>query len=166
MGIRAPGKDYEKETGDRGIVYATQDLNHKMETIYTAKVTAQGGRNGHVKSEDGVLDIDVRPPGGKEKALNPEILFAGGYAACFGSALESVMRAEGQKQVTNTITAEVSLGKEQGAYKLAVKLHIEIPGMEYSKAVDFAEKAHKKCPYSNATRGNVDVELIIIENLG
>ncbi|RYY62432.1 MAG: organic hydroperoxide resistance protein [Chitinophagaceae bacterium] len=137
-----------------------------MDIIYTAKVSAKGGRNGHVQSEDGTLDVDVRPPGGKEEALNPEILFAGGYAACFGSALESVMRAEGQKEVTNTITAEVSLGKDNGAYKLAVKLHIEVPGMERTKVEDYAAKAHQKCPYSNATRGNVDVELIIFENLG
>lgn len=137
-----------------------------METIYTTKVTAKGGRKGHVESEDGALNIDVHPPGSKEKSLNPETLFAAGYAACFGSALESVMRAEGQKEITNTITAEVSLGKEEGAYQLAVILHIEVPGMERSKVEDFAAKAHQKCPYSRATRNNIEVKLEVIDRQG
>ena len=133
-----------------------------METIYTTTVTAKGGRNGHIQSADGVLNIDVHPPGGKEKSLNPEMLFAGGYAACFGSALEGVMRKEGQKEISNSVTAEVSLGKEGSAYKLAVKLTVEIPGMDQSKVQDYIEKAHQVCPYSNATRGNIEVELIAV----
>ncbi|RYY53722.1 MAG: Ohr family peroxiredoxin [Chitinophagaceae bacterium] len=137
-----------------------------MEIIYTTKVTAKGGRKGHIESADGALKVDVFPPGTKENSLNPETLFGAGYAACFGSALESVMRAEGQKEITNTITAEVSLGKSEGAYQLAVTLFIEVPGMEHSKVLDFAAKAHEKCPYSRATRNNIEVKLEVVEPRG
>lgn len=137
-----------------------------MEKLYTAKATATGGRNGHVKSEDGALDADVRPPksmGGPEgKYLNPETMFAAGYAACFDSALNLIIRNEKLKTGTTSVTAEVSIGKtDQGGYGLAVVLDIEIPGVERSQAEDLANKAHQVCPYSNATRGNIEVELSI-----
>ena len=133
-----------------------------MEKIYTAKATATGGRSGHVLSEDGTLDADVRPPGAAGKHLNPEILFAGGYAACFDSALNSVIRAEKLQTGTTSITAEVTLGKQDnGAYGLEVTLIADIPGVEKAKAEELINKAHQVCPYSNATRGNVPVTLIV-----
>ena len=135
-----------------------------MEVLYTAKSTATGGRNGHVKSENGVLDIEVRTPvslgGPKGDFLNPEMLFAGGYAACFDSALMNVIRQEKISTGTTAVTAEVSLGKmDETKYGLAVKLDVLIPGVTQAQAEDLANKAHEICPYSNATRGNVAVTL-------
>ena len=135
-----------------------------METMYTAKATATGGRNGHVKSEDGALDIDVRIPqsmgGPKGTYLNPEIMFAGGYAACFGSALDGIIRAEKVKTGTTTVTAEVNIGKlDNGGYGLAVTLDVNVPEVDQQKAQELVEKAHQVCPYSNATRNNVEVTL-------
>ncbi|WP_439556439.1 organic hydroperoxide resistance protein [Dyadobacter sp.] len=138
----------------------------KIEPIYTATATATGGRNGKVKSENGVLDIDVRVPkemgGPSGEYLNPEMLFAGGYAACFDSALSLIMRQEKITGVTSSVTAAVSIGKiDNGGFGLSVVLEVELPGVEKEKAEELVEKAHQVCPYSNATRGNIDVELIV-----
>lgn len=137
-----------------------------MEKLYTAKATATGGRNGHVQSADGALDADVRPPksmGGPEGTyLNPETMFAAGYAACFDSALNLIIRTEKVKTGITSVTAEVSIGKTaQGGYGLAVILNVEIPGVERAQAEDLANKAHQVCPYSNATRGNIEVQLSV-----
>lgn len=137
-----------------------------MDKMYTAKATATGGRNGHVKSEDGTLDIEVRMPqslgGPKGEYLNPEILFAGGYAACFDSALMSIIRAEKIKTGTTTTTADVSLGKlDNGGFGLEVTLEVEVPGVEKEVAEELVQKAHQVCPYSNATRGNIQVNLVV-----
>jgi len=137
-----------------------------MEKLYTAKATATGGRNGNVKSEDGILDIEVRTPaslgGPKGDFLNPELLFAGGYAACFDNALLSIIRGEKIKAGTTSVTAEVSMGKlDNGGYGLAVTLEVEIPGVERTVAEELVNKAHQVCPYSNATRGNIEVNLVI-----
>ncbi|CAG5068579.1 Organic hydroperoxide resistance protein OhrA [Dyadobacter sp. CECT 9623] len=138
----------------------------KIEPVYTAKATATGGRNGKVKSENGVLDIDVRVPkemgGPSGEYLNPEMLFAGGYAACFDSALSLIMRQEKITGVTTSVTAAVSIGKiENGGFGLSVVLEIEAPGLEKEQTEELVKKAHQVCPYSNATRGNVEVELIV-----
>jgi len=137
-----------------------------MEKLYTAKATATGGRNGHIRSEDGSLDVDVRTPGSlggpKGEYLNPEILFAGGYAACFDSALAVMIKAEKVAVGTTSVTAEVSLGKmDNGGYNLEITLEVEVPGVERSVAEDLVNKAHQVCPYSNATRGNVQVTLLV-----
>jgi len=140
-----------------------------MEKLYTTRATATGGRNGKVKSENGVLDIDVRIPeslgGPKGDYLNPEMLFAGGYAACFDNALLNIIRTENIKAKTTSVTVEVSLGKtEDGNYNLEITLEVTIPGVEHSIAEEIAQKAHQGCPYSNATRGNVDVKLVVISD--
>jgi len=137
-----------------------------MEKLYTAKATATGGREGQVKSVDGALDINVRIPkemgGPAGSYLNPEILFAGGYAACFDSALNLIIKMEKVTAGTTAVTAEVSLGKtENGAYTLAVTLEVEIPDLDKAKAEELVQKAHQVCPYSNATRGNIEVTLIV-----
>ena len=137
-----------------------------MEKLYTAKATATGGREGQVKSADGALDINVRIPkemgGPAGSYLNPEILFAGGYAACFDSALNLIIKLEKVTAGTTAVTAEVSLGKtENGAYTLAVTLEVEIPDLDKAKAEELVHKAHQVCPYSNATRGNIEVTLIV-----
>ncbi|QHS61281.1 organic hydroperoxide resistance protein [Chitinophaga agri] len=137
-----------------------------MEKLYTTKATANGGRNGHVTSADGALDVDVRVPkemgGGSGTYLNPETLFAGGFAACFDSALNHIARLEKVQTGTTAVTAEVSIGKNtEGGFALAVVLEVEIPGVDRATAEALTQKAHAVCPYSNATRGNIDVQLIV-----
>ena len=138
-----------------------------IEKLYTAHATVTGGRNGHVKSSDGVLDLEIRMPkelGGSGGAYsNPEQLFAAGYAACFDGALNLVIRTQKVSSGTTTVTADVSLGKnENGGYGLAVKLQVSIPDVDRQLAQELIEKAHQVCPYSNATRGNINVELTLI----
>jgi osmotically inducible protein OsmC len=138
-----------------------------MNAIYTAVATATGdGRNGHTASEDGLLDLDVRIPkemGGAGGATNPEQLFAAGYAACFHSALKLVAGQE-KADVTGTeVSASVSIGTlDNGGFGLAVELDVHAPNLEHDAALALVEKAHQVCPYSNATRGNVEVKLTVI----
>ena len=136
-----------------------------MQTVYTASATATGdGRNGHVRSADGVLDLDLAVPkemGGPGGDLtNPEELFAAGYAACFHSALKVVA---GRRKLTLTDTAiivDVGIGPNgQGGFGLTVTIEAELPSLDEATARDLLDKAHQVCPYSNATRGNVDVSL-------
>ena len=134
-----------------------------MEKIYTASVTAIGGRNGVVKSDDGVVNFEVRMPkalGGKtDEALNPELLFAAGYSACFDSALQVVL-AQHQQKAETSVNAQVSIGKtDDGGFGLAAILNVNVAGVELATARELVEKAHQICPYSIATRGNMEVEL-------
>ena len=139
-----------------------------MKTLYTASVTATGGRNGKVKSENGVVDFDVRMPkslgGANDDYLNPELLFAAGYSACFDSALNLVLQQNKVKAET-TVKADVSIGQiENGGFGLAVVLSVSVFGVSLEDAKLYVEKAHQICPYSNATRNNIDVELIVSNN--
>jgi len=138
-----------------------------MDAIYTATATATGdGRNGHTATDDGVLDVDVRIPkamGGPGGATNPEQLFAAGYAACFHSALKLVAAAEKADVSGTEVSASVAIGTlETGAFGLAVELDVHAPQLDHDAALALAEKAHQVCPYSNATRGNVDVRLTVV----
>lgn len=137
-----------------------------IEKIYTASATASGGREGHVKSSDNVLDLQVRVPkefgGPGGLYTNPEQLFAAGYAACFGSALNVVIENAKVKTDNTKVHSQVSIGKTpEGGFGLAVRLEVEIPGVEDALALELAEKAHQICPYSNATRGNILVEVVL-----
>jgi osmotically inducible protein OsmC len=134
--------------------------------LYTAEAVSSGdGRNGHVISSDGKLDLELAfPPelGGTGAGTNPEQLFAAGYSACFHSALRLVA---GHQHVTlgdSTVTAQVGIGPEGEAFGLVVTLVIHVPGMEREKVREFAEEAHQVCPYSRATRGNISVELRVL----
>ncbi len=132
--------------------------------MYTIGATATGGRNGHVKSENGILDLEVRHPkalgGANDDYANPEMLFAAGYAACFDSALNLVIQKSNAKTGTTSVKANVSIGQtDNGGFGLAVTLDINIPEVDMEEAKSLAEKAHQVCPYSNATRGNIEVEL-------
>ena len=135
-----------------------------MKPLYTATVTATGGRNGHVKSSDGILDMPVTMPeglGGKGDSSNPEQLFAAGYASCFQSAL---MVVAGKQRIPladkSTVTAHVTLNRsDNGSYGLSVVLDIDLHDIEKDLARQLVEKAHEICPYSVGTRGNIDVEL-------
>jgi len=135
-----------------------------INAIYTATATATGGRNGKVTSSDGILDLETRIPkemgGANNNYTNPEQLFAAGYAACFDSALSLVIQRSKIKTGTTTVTAHVGIGKnEADGFGLVVTLEANIPGVEQSVADDLIAKAHEVCPYSSATRGNVEVTL-------
>ena len=138
-----------------------------MNAVYTASATATGdGRDGHTRSSDGVLDLDLAVPkemGGPGGHLtNPEQLFAAGYAACFHSALKIVA---GKQKITLTdtaITVDVGIGPNgNGGFGLTVAIEAELPGVDEATAQGLIEAAHQVCPYSNATRGNVEVNLTI-----
>lgn len=130
--------------------------------LYTANASATAGRDGRVKSDDGHLDLSVVPPkalGGSGAGTNPEQLFAGGYAACFGSAMAHVARAK--KIVTGpvTVTAQVTIGTVGQGFGLEVELVASVPELPRDQAEALLRAAHEVCPYSNATRGNIPVTL-------
>ena len=132
--------------------------------LYTAHATAHGGRDGKVATNDGKLDVVVAPPaemGGTGNGTNPEQLFAAGYAACFHSALKVVARKARLDVDGSAVTAEVGIGPiNSGAgYGLEVALVVSLPGLDTPAAEDLVAKAHQVCPYSNATRGNIKVDL-------
>ena len=136
-----------------------------VKPLYTAEATAVGGRGGHARSSDGVLDVDLRPPvemGGPGGATNPEELFAAGYAACFQSALDVVARRSKVSVDGSTVTAKVTIGTiGGGGYGLAVALEVHVPGVAEEIVQTLVEEAHAVCPYSNATRGNIEVVLAV-----
>jgi osmotically inducible protein OsmC len=139
-----------------------------MNVLYTATAHATGdGRNGHARSDDGYIDLDLRIPtemGGQGGATNPEELFAAGYAACFHSALKLV--AGGQKlDVTGTeVSASIGIGpNDDGGFGLTAALVVYAPALDKATAEQLMEAAHKVCPYSNATRGNIEVTLSVVE---
>ena len=130
---------------------------------YTTAATAKGGRAGHVASADGVLDLDTAQPGtSEEPKANPETLFAAGYAACFQGALGNRAKTKGIDTSDSTVTADVSFGpSEDGGFGIAVELKVTIPGVEPEQARELVELAHEFCPYSKATKGNIDVTLTV-----
>ena len=138
----------------------------KIQTVtYRTKASVQGGRQGHVRSEDGVIDLDLAYPGTTpEPAANPETLFAAGYAACFQNALLIQARAGGVDASASVVTAEVEFGKTDGddGYGLAVVITAQIPGVELAEAQELVEIAHGFCPYSRATRGNIEVTVTAV----
>jgi len=137
-----------------------------MEALYTAEATAVGGRQGHVRSSDGVIDLDLALPksmGGSGAAghSNPEQLFAAAYAACYQSALSAVARAERTSVDQSTVTAKVGIGRDDTGFGLQVELVVSIPGVDRAQAGALVAKANELCPYSKATRGNIDVTLTV-----
>jgi lipoyl-dependent peroxiredoxin len=135
-----------------------------MNTLYSTKVTATGGRHGQIRSEDGLLDMKLALPrqlGGKGDATNPETLFAGGYAACFENALLHVSRDAGLRFTDKDVEviAEIGLSRNDlGSFVLSAALAVTVTGVDQKKAEGLVEAADKICPYSNAIRGNVPVE--------
>ena len=137
-----------------------------MNVVYTATAHATGdGRNGHARSEDGILDIDMRIPkemGGPGGAPNPEMLFAAGYAACFPSALKVVGRQEKVNVDGSEVIASVGIGQlDSGGFGLTVDLKVSVPNVDRPAAEKLVARAHEVCPYSNATRGNIPVTLTV-----
>jgi len=137
-----------------------------MDVLYWTEATAWGGREGRTASSDGVLDLELAYPkevGGPGGKTNPEQLFAAGYASCFHNALKVVARKEKVDVSESAVTARVGLGAtESGAFEIAVQLEAELPDVERSVAEDLVAKAHQVCPYSNATRGNIEVSLTVV----
>ena len=134
--------------------------------VYTAHASATGGRDGHAKSSDGLLDVKLGTPkemGGAGGAVNPEQMFAAGYSACFLGAMKFVA---GQHKITvpedTKISGAVGIGPIPNGFGIEVKLDISLPGMDRAAAQDLINKAHVVCPYSNATRGNIDVTLNLV----
>jgi osmotically inducible protein OsmC len=135
-----------------------------MKVLYTADVTAEGARHGHVRSSDGLIDLDLALPpgmGGRGNKTNPEQLFGAGYAACFGGAVEYVAQQAGKKTGVVTVRALVGVGpfdEGQGeGFTLRVDLNVTIPDVDQATAEELVAAAHRACPYSNATRGNIEV---------
>ncbi|AYG02269.1 organic hydroperoxide resistance protein [Gryllotalpicola protaetiae] len=140
-----------------------------MDILYTAEALSTGeGRNGHVTTLDGRVDLDMAIPqamGGSGNGANPEALFAAGYAACFHSALLGVARAQKIKLADETVGARVHIGPNgEGGFQLAVELEVTIPDLPHDEAQALADAAHTVCPYSNATRGNIDVTITVTDD--
>jgi len=135
-----------------------------MTTLYSTRATVVGGREGHVRTEDGLLDVQLSMPkalGGKETGTNPEQLFAAGYAACFQSAMGHVARTQKIPLTGSTVTGQVGLAAAGAGFKLEVALEVETQGLSQADAEALVATAHQVCPYSNATRGNVDVAISV-----
>jgi osmotically inducible protein OsmC len=142
-------------------------MMHPDKILYQAEVTATGGRDGKAASTDGLLDVALSIPkslgGPGGPGTNPEQLFAAGYAACFLGAVKLVART---RKITPsaepTVTAKVGMGPVAVGYALTVELQVQLPGLEKSVAEEIVHGAHERCPYSNATRGNIDVKLTVL----
>ena len=138
-----------------------------MKILYSTTATATGdGRDGHTTTEDGLVDVDVRIPkemGGAGGATNPEQLFAAGYAACFHSAMKVVAKPMDIDVTDSAVSVTVGLGMvDGGAFNLALEIDVHVPNATPEQAQSLVERAHEVCPYSNATRGNVEVKLGVI----
>ena len=138
-----------------------------MNILYSTTATATGdGRNGHTATEDGMVDVDVRVPvelGGAGGATNPEQLFAAGYAACFHSAMKLVAKPMEIDVTDSEVSVTAGLGMlDSGAFNLALEIDVHVPNATREQAQSLVERAHEVCPYSNATRGNVEVQLGVI----
>ena len=138
-----------------------------MPVVYTAVVVSSGdGRKGVVASDDGAFELRLAAPkevGGSGAGSNPEQLFAAGYSACFHSALKLVAKADDIDTTDSEVSATVSLGMlDTGGFGIAVELDVHTPALEHDVAEALVAKAHEVCPYSNATRGNVDVQLTVV----
>jgi lipoyl-dependent peroxiredoxin len=137
-----------------------------MKVLYTAEASVTGGRDeGHARTSDGALDVQLRSPvelGGEGGGTNPEQLFAVGYAACFESAIKAVARRQKLDADEVSIASRVDFGPtEDRAFTIAVKLDVTLPGLDDEQAAEVVHAAHHVCPYSNATRGNIDVALTV-----
>ncbi|WP_040866340.1 organic hydroperoxide resistance protein [Nocardia exalbida] len=140
-----------------------------MRILYTAEALASGdGRDGHARTTDGKIDVNLSIPkemGGNGEGTNPEQLFAAGYAACFHSALRLVGKQTSTNVDDSAVGAKVGIGpNDTGGFGLAVTLEVSLPHLSREDAQALADKAHQVCPYSNATRGNIDVQVLVADD--
>jgi Ohr subfamily peroxiredoxin len=136
-----------------------------MEKLYTAVVTAKGGRNGHIKSSDGILEMNLRKPhemGGQGGASNPEQLFAGAWGTCYLGTLGSIAKRDGIDVSEATVDVQISFNKDGNSTLLSAELDVHVPGIPVEEAQSLADKAHRVCPYSKATRNNIEVRVTAI----
>jgi len=132
------------------------------QVLYTGKTHTAGGRNGASRSDDGRLNISLTPPGVKGEGTNPEQLFGAGWSACFIGAMGHVAKGMHVALPTATaVDAEVDLGTGEGGFFLQARLRVSLPGMELGLAQAIVDGAHQNCPYSKATRGNIDVQITL-----
>ena len=138
-------------------------MNKLDKVLYTARAHTTGGRDGQSRSDDGRLDVKLSSPGTAGQGTNPEQMFAAGYSACFIGAMKAVA---GKQKVTLpqdlAVDAEVDLGPVGQAYGIAARLNVKLPGMDRAQAQQLVDAAHQVCPYSNATRGNIDVQINLV----
>jgi len=138
-------------------------MNQLEKVLYTARVHTTGGRTGMSRSSDGRLDVRLSRPGNPGTGTNPEQLFAAGWSACFESAMEFVARKmKIALPADRAIDAEIDLGPEGGAFSVAARLYVSLPGMEGATAQRLVEATHQVCPYSRATQGNIAVETTLV----
>ncbi|WP_448956336.1 organic hydroperoxide resistance protein [Labrys neptuniae] len=131
--------------------------------LYTGRTHTTGGRDGAARSDDARLEIKLSPPGSSQPGTNPEQLFAAGWSACFIGAMGLAAGKRKLKLPTDAaVDAEVDLGTTDGAYFLQARLKVSLPGLDAELARTLVEEAHQTCPYSKATRGNIDVELTLV----
>jgi len=134
-----------------------------QQVLYTGKTHTAGGRSGTSRSDDGRLNISLTPPGAKGDGTNPEQLFGAGWSACFIGAMGHVAKSLHVALPTQTtVDAEVDLGTGEGGYFLQARLRVNLPGMEPRLAQAIVDGAHRNCPYSKATRGNIDVQIALV----
>ena len=146
-------------TGGRDGASKTDD-GKLDKVLYTAKAHTTGGRDGQSKTDDGRLDVKLSPPGTPGNGTNPEQLFAAGYSACFIGAMKAVAGTMKVALPSDlAVDAEVDLGPVGQAYGIAARLNVSLPGMDKAAAQALVDTAHQVCPYSNATRGNIDVQI-------
>lgn len=137
-------------------------MNTPDKVLYTARAHTTGGRDGASRSDDGRLDVQLSSPGGSGNGTNPEQLFASGYSACFIGAMKAVAAKQKLSLPQDlSVDAEVDLGPVGQAYGIAVRMTVHLPGMDRDAAQQLVDAAHQVCPYSNATRGNIPVELTL-----
>ena len=138
-------------------------MNKLDKVLYTARAHTTGGREGESRSDDGRLDVKLTSPGGSGQGTNPEQLFAAGYSACFLGAMKAVA---GKQKIAlpaeTSIAADVGIGPIPQGFGLQVALHVTVPGMDREAAKKLVDAAHQVCPYSNATRGNIEVTLDVV----
>ena len=135
-----------------------------MKKLYTAQAKSLGGRNGHAETSDGALKLDLASPGApnaKPGTTNPEQLFACGYAACFAGALDYISKTQGVDASKAEINSEVDLNQDDNGFFLSVTIHATLPGMDKAAAEKLVQATHEFCPYSKATKGNIEVNLIV-----
>ncbi|RQP25890.1 Ohr family peroxiredoxin [Piscinibacter terrae] len=138
-------------------------MPHIQDVLYTGRTHTISGRDGSARSDDGRLDVKLTRPGSQGAGTNPEQLLGAGWSACFLGAMGRAAAARRMTVPANaTIDAEVDLGQTDGQFFLAARLNISLPGVDPALARELAEAAHQICPYSKATRGNIDVELNIV----
>lgn len=138
-------------------------MTRSEKVLHTAKVRTTGGRDGMSRSSDGRLDVKLSTPGGPGSGTNPEQLFAAGWSACFEGAIGLAAREmKIALPAGPTIDAEVDLNASDGAYFLRARLNVGLPGLEREAAQRLIEAAHRTCPYSKATRGNIDVAISVV----